>query len=183
MPMRPDRPSVGGREVRLAGVLDDGEMVARGDALDRQHVRGLSIEVHGHDRARARSDRGGGRIGIEGEAVRIDVGKDRPGAGHHDRQRRVGRGERRRDHLVAGADVERSKRQRDRIGAGTDADGVSRAHRGGEFGLERRHFRTEHEPAARDHATDGVVHRLGIVARRQRVEADRHAPVAAGGSR
>ena len=56
-PDRADGPAAGGRQMRLAAVLDDGEVVARGDALDRGHVGGLAVQVDRQDRARARSDR------------------------------------------------------------------------------------------------------------------------------
>ena len=101
-----------------------------GDALERVHVGGLAVEMHRQDRARARRDRGRGRVRIERQPLGIDVGEHRPRAGHHDGERRVGRRERRRDHLVARADVERAQDQRDRVGAGADADGV-RAPAGG----------------------------------------------------
>ena len=71
-------------------------------------------------------DRGLGRRRVERQAIGIDVGEHRRGAGHHDRQRGERRGERRRDHFVARTDAERAQRQRERVGARADADGVRR---------------------------------------------------------
>ena len=107
---------------------------------------------------------------IHRQSLGIDVGKDRTRAGHHHRQRGVGRRQRRGDHFVAGADVEGAEDQRDRIGAGADADRVRHAAGGGEFAFERLHFGSEHEPAARDHPIDGGANRRRIFAGRQRVK-------------
>ncbi len=164
--------------MRLAAVFDDGQVVARRDARDRGHVGRLAVEVHRQDRAGARADALGNPIGIDGGALRIDVGEHRPCAGHHDRQRAVRRRQRRRDHFIAGADPERAQDQRDRVGARADADGVRGAGRGGEFLLEGGDFRPEHEPAARDHAIDRASHLAGVLARDQRHERD---PVRAHG--
>ena len=102
---------------------------------------------------------------------RVDVGEDRPRAHHHHRQRRIGRRQRRRDHFVAGPDIERPQNQRDRVGAGADADGVRGAHRRGEFRFERFDLGPEHEPAARDDAFDRHAHGCRVVGfRRERKE-------------
>ena len=92
--------------------------------------------------------------GIERQPLGIDVGEHRPRAGHHHRQRGVGGGKRRRDHLVAGADVERAENQRDRVGAGADADRVRALARRSELAPRSLDLRAEHEPAAGDDAVD-----------------------------
>src|ERR1700687_3169521 len=53
---RTDRPPGCGRQVGLAAVLDNRQMVARRDALDRRHVGGLAVQVDWQDGARAWSD-------------------------------------------------------------------------------------------------------------------------------
>ena len=103
--------------------------------------------------------------GIERHPLRIDVGEHRPRAGHHDRQRRVRRRERRGDHLVAGADPERAERDGERIGAGADADRVRRGAGRGELALEGVELGPEHEPAALQHARDCRLHDFGVVGR------------------
>jgi hypothetical protein len=114
----------------------------------------LAVEVNRHDRARVRADGLLDPRRIEREARGIDVRENRTRAGHQDRQGRVGGGQRRRDHFVAGADVERAEDERDRVGPRADADGMAAAHRRREFRLERLDLGPEHEPAPRDHAID-----------------------------
>ena len=91
-------------------------------------------------------------------------------------ERRIGRGERRGDDLVAWADTQRAQSDRERIGAGADADGVRRAARVGELLLERLQLGSEHEPAARDHALDGRLVAAEILRRRQLQEGDQRFP-------
>jgi hypothetical protein len=123
--------------------------------------------VHGHDGGSPRRDGGRGGVRIEREAVRIDVREYRPRARHHDRQRRVGGGQGRRDDLVARADSERTERNRERIGSCSDAGRLGRAARSRELALERVQLRSQHEPAARDDPIDGAPQVRRIFARRQ----------------
>ena len=91
------------------------EVVARGDRVERRHVGRLAVEVHRQDRARARRrsprsiarrvDRAAARGSMSantGRAPAIMIAS----ADVRGRQRR-------RDHLVAGADAERAQDQRD----------------------------------------------------------------------
>ena len=100
------------------------------DCASRQALRAAACRRPGRRdapagmRARARRDRGRGRSGIERQAFGIDVRKHRTRAGHHHRERGVRGRQRRRDHFIAGTDVECAQDQRDRVGAGADADGV-----------------------------------------------------------
>ena len=151
-----DRTPFAGRQVRLAAVFDDGEVVARGDLGDGAHVGRLTVEVHRHDRRSVRRHGRGRCVRIERQAIGIDVGKNGAGARHHDRERRVRGRERRRDHLIARPDAKRAQRDRQRIGAGADAYGVGRLTGGRELVFESFELRTENEPAARDDARDGV---------------------------
>ncbi len=100
---------------------------------------------------------------VERVALGIDVGEHRARPDHQDRQRRVGRRERRGDDLVAGADAKRPQDQGDGIGAVADANGVRRARCGGKFRLERRDLRAEHEPAAADDPLDGGANGVGVL--------------------
>jgi hypothetical protein len=141
--------------VRLATVLDDQEAVSIGDLHQRRHVGRLTVQMHRHDGLRPRRDRGSCRGGGQRQPVGIDIGKHRPRADHHDRQRGVGRRYRCGDDFVTGAHVERPQRQRERIRAGVHADGVDRIRCGGELLFECLELGAEHEPPARDDALDG----------------------------
>ena len=99
--------------------------------------------------------------------TRIDVGKDRPGTGHHDGERRIGRRQRRGDHLVAGRDARRAQRNGERVGAVADADRMARAGRRRELALERLELRAENEPSSIDHPRDGGIDRRPVRAGRQ----------------
>ncbi len=99
-------------------------------------------------RARARRDRGGHRLRIDGQPHRIDVGKHRARADHHDRERGVRGRQRRRDHFVAGPDAERSQDQGDGVGSVADAHRMRNPARRRKFRFERAHFGAEDEPAA-----------------------------------
>ena len=169
-----DRPSAGGGEMRLTAVLDNGEMMSRGDVLDRGHVGCLPVEMNRHDGAGAGTDRAFDAGRIDGQPRRVDIGEDRARACHHDRERRVRGGERRRDDLVAAADAERSQDERERVRAGADADRVCRAASASELRFERLDLRSKHEPAARDDAIDRRADRVGVFSRREAEE--RNAP-------
>ena len=110
--------------MRLRRILDEREVVPGGDGFERAHVGRLAVEVHGHDCLGARRDGRFGRAWIKRQAIGINIRKDRTRTSHHHGERGVGRRQRRRDHLVAGTDVEGAQDQGDRIGARADADGV-----------------------------------------------------------
>ncbi len=111
-------------------------------------------------------------FGIHGEPGGVDVGKHGPRADHGNRQGREHGRQRRRDDLVARPDAEGSQRERDGVGARADAHGVGRVRGGGKLAFKRLDFRTQHEPAALDHAIDGASDLASIVARRQGQEPD-----------
>src|SRR5881396_1671588 len=66
--------------------------------------------------------------------------------------------------------AESAQCERDGVGAVADADGVRRASRGGEFRFERLDFRSQHEPAPRDHPVDRAPHVRRIFTGRKRHE-------------
>ena len=171
---RPDRAARGGRQMRLAAVFDEREMVACRDALERHHVGGLAVQMDRQDRSCPRPDGPLDGAGIEGQAIRIDVGEYRARPRHHDGERRVRGRERRRDDLVAGTNPEPAKDERDGIGASPDADGVRRTRRGSKLRLEGLNLGAEHEPAAGDDPIDGLADVRVVIARHERHE--RHAP-------
>ena len=167
---RADWASVRHRHVGLAAVLDHREVMPRRNPFDRSHVGGLAVEMNRHDRAGPGSYGRNDAFRVDREANRIDVGEHGTRAGHHDRQGGVRCGERRGDHLIARPDAERAQHERDGVGAVADANGVRRASRGGEFRFERLDFRSQHEPAPRDHPVDRAPHVRRIFARRKRHE-------------
>ena len=63
------------REMRLAAVFDERQVVSRRDPLDRGHVCRLAVEMDGHDRARTRADGAFDLLGVAREPRRIDVGE------------------------------------------------------------------------------------------------------------
>src|SRR5438093_6105766 len=75
-----DAPAVVARAVGLAGILDDGDVVASGDRQDGIEIRGPAVEVHRHDCPRARGDRGFDALGVEVGGSGTDVHEHRPGA-------------------------------------------------------------------------------------------------------
>ena len=96
--------------VRVRAVLDDRQPVAVGDRRQAVHVGHLLAQVHRHDGARARRDRGLDGIGVDRPALRFHVHDHRQRSGC---DRGVGGGgerQRRHDHLVAPADPERLQR-------------------------------------------------------------------------
>ena len=88
--------------MRLRRVGHQRRADAVGDPLQGRQIGGLPEQVHRRERARAQADRVGGRGGIEGEDLGVDVGQHRHAAGEHHRGGGGEEGERRHDHLVAG---------------------------------------------------------------------------------
>ncbi len=146
---------------RLSRVFDDREPMLARDCVERVHVGHLAVEVHRHQRLHdaasaavhepvaddlafareRRGDRGRGEI----ERRRIDVAEERPCAEPRDDAGRREEGERRRDDLVARADVERHQRDEQRVGAGRDADSEGRLRVGRDLFFELRDVRSENE--------------------------------------
>ncbi len=155
------------RKMGLAAVLDNGEAVPLRDGRDGRHVGRLAVQVHREDGGGAGRDGGLDRGGIDRQPPRIDVGEHRPRAGHHAGQRRVGRGEGRRDDLVARADPQGAKDDRDGIRPRADAHAERRAAAVGERPLERLDLGPQHVPAALDHPADRGLDGGTILARRE----------------
>src|SRR5213079_1912974 len=60
-----DAPAAVARAVGLAGILDHGEVVTRGERQDGIEIGGPAVEMYGHDRPRARGDRRLDALGVE----------------------------------------------------------------------------------------------------------------------
>ena len=149
--------------MRLATILDDGEIVTRRDRGDRDHVRGLAVEVHRQYRSCPGRDRRGSRLRVEREPLRVDISKHRPRAGHHDRERGIRCRQWRRDDLVPRTYAERTKRDCERVGPGPDADRGWCLAGIGEFLLEGVEFRPQDEPAPREYSIDGRPNRAAVL--------------------
>ena len=101
-----------------------------------------------YDRLRARRHRGNRLRRIDVEGDRIDVDQHGPGTKPRDG---AGGGEkrvRRRDHLIAGLDVEHHQREQHGVGARRQRDGMAHAEHRGELVLERVDLRAHDEPLA-----------------------------------
>ncbi len=136
--------------MRLRTILDEMQAPAFADVADEVHLRGLPVEVHGNDRARAWGD-----PPLEGRRVQtmkfIDVDE-------HDARARLGHGfggrdpaHRGDDHLVAWPDAEHPQHDIDRIRAVGDADTVLRSARPRIAVLEHLHELPADEGGALDY--------------------------------
>ena len=146
--------------VRVRAVLDERQPVPVGDRRQPIHVGHLLAQVHRHDGARARRDRGLDGIGVDRPALRLHV--------HYHRQRSrcdrsVGGGrerQRRHDHLVAPADPERLQRHLHRNRPVHHHDAVCRALVGGEprreLGVTRAWLRPAADLPVQHHIRHGV---------------------------
>ena len=64
--------------MRLAGVLDEGEIVARAELQQGIDIGRLTVEVNGDDRPGPRADRGRDLADIEGRRLLVAVDEHRP---------------------------------------------------------------------------------------------------------
>ena len=169
--------------VGLRRVLQQRQPVPLADLRERPHRGRVAEQVHRHDRARARRDRGLHGGGIEVERLVLDVGEH----GHRtDRGDRLGRcveRERRADDLIAGLDAQRAQRDQQRVRAVADADPVRHAQMLGERALDLGDPRAEDEAARLDHLGDragDLLAHLGVL--RMRVhQGDGHVPDGSNG--
>ena len=141
----------------LTGILQHGQPMFLGDDTNLVHVRRLTVEVHRNNGPRPAGDRRGQASGVE--VVRLRIVIDQYGHRPHLGDRQGGGDERvgRKDHLVAGADVEGPQRQGQRVESGAHAHAVLDPAELGELLLEGAHLFTEHEGVAGQHGLDGRV--------------------------
>ena len=120
-------------------------------------VGGLAEDVDGHHGPRALRDRRLGRVRVEAQGHRVDVGEHRRRAAACDRL--SGRVERERgaDDLVARADLERVEHEHERVGAVGAADRVLHAELLGGLALERLDLGAEDEATALERARERLL--------------------------
>ena len=154
--------------VRLGGVLDDGQPVARREGEDRVHVGRQAVEVHGHDRPRPVGAERFELRGVDRERPRVDVGEHRDPVLVHDRGGRCEERERGDDDLVARFHADGRDRGVQCGSAAVDRDRVGAADVGAELLLEQADLLVGHPAEAprshrRRHRVDVVVvdHRPG----------------------
>ena len=176
-----------GRPEGLGGVLDQRDPMPVGQLPEGAQVGGLAEDVDGHHGPRALRDRRLGRVRVEAQGHRVDVGEHRRRAAACDRlggrEERVGGGH----DLVPGADAERLQAQLERIGAVCDGHRVPVADRRRHLHLERPHVGAEDEPAGVDHVADELLYlgqqilvlRLDVHQRNRHKEAESRRPTAA----
>ncbi len=99
------------RQVRLCAVLDQHDAVFVGQRTQLSHGRWLPEQVHRDDRPGPARDLLPDGVNVQVAAVRLDVGEDRDGVLHHDRQHRPGVREAGGDDLIAGFGIDRRDRQ------------------------------------------------------------------------
>ena len=124
-------------------------------------------EMDGKDRLGARTDSRSNVLVIEVHRSGVYLREDRRSAAAGDRLCGRIEGERRTDHLVAGADPERVHHEDECVGAVGDADGLLYAEILRRFAFEGGHVRPEDELAARQHALDRLAEprQQGVVLR------------------
>ena len=126
---------------RLRRILDHRQAEAA------QVGRGPAEEVHRHDRLRLLGDPALDVGRVEVQRDRVDVGEHGRRAAPRDRLGRRVEGERRADHLVAGADAHRVEHEHERVGAVRAADRLLRPEQLRCFALEGLDLGAEDEPA------------------------------------
>ena len=150
--------------MRLAGILDDDEVVPGRQVEDGIHVGHLPVEMRGDDcRHRAASalaqhavgpqvasafglQIGAQPLGIHGIGALVDVDEIRPRAGLRDRLRSGDEGERHRHHGVSGPDTRPDQREAQGIRAARHSDAKPRVAELREVALKSLDHGTTDEP-------------------------------------
>ena len=174
-----DRPPLVDGAERLAGIVDQCNLMALADRLQFFQLARIAEDVDADDGSRAWCDRRLDGRRVEVERARVDIGEDRRRAFV---DRAVGRRDervRRRDHLVTGLDAGRDAEQVQAGGAAGDRRCVRRLHRRGKRLLEAVDRRAERQPARPQHLDDELLLPLVEPGRRQ---PDLPRPVRRGGS-
>jgi hypothetical protein len=135
-PERADHTAGVTRSQALGGVADQCQVLGAADRLQPSVIGATAVDVDGHQRPRARSDRGFHAIGVDAEADRLHVYEFDVGAGHPHRIGGGREGQIGDQHLVAWADPGRHQRQRNRRGSAGHGDGVACAHQRRDPALE-----------------------------------------------
>src|SRR5579871_4690622 len=142
--------------VRLAGVLDPGQLVSASDFHDGIHVGHLTKQLHWNNRFGPRSDGGFQQLRVHRVRALVHVHKDRLGPGIGDGfggcEKRAGNS----DDFIASTDSQRQKRQPNRFRTAAETDGESRSAKGGKLLLKARHKWAAREGSAIDDLLDGA---------------------------
>ena len=158
--------AVARRAVRLRRVLDQQQPVPPGQRRQRRHVGQLAVQVHRHDRARARSDRRFHAGRVEIEAQRIGLHRHRHQPVLADREEAGDEGVAGHDDLVALAERAElpvaAQDQRQRIQPVAHAHRMAHAAVGGELALEGGQFLAHDVPARVDHPRGGRLQLVGM---------------------
>ena len=154
------------RAVRLAGILDEDEVVPSRQLEERVHVGDLPIQMHRNDgRHRAASALAhhptrppvGGALGLQVDSqllgihrvgARIDIDEIRPRADLRDRFRRRDEGERHRHDGVSGLDARRDQGEAQRVRAAGDSNAHLRLAELRKVALEFLHHGAADEPGS-----------------------------------
>ncbi len=138
----------------LRGILDHAQPVLAGNGVQAVHVHRQARQVHRHDGARARRDRGLDGIQVEIARARVNVDEHRPRAHcqHH-----VGSGDPgdwRGDDLIARPDIGNAQRDFHRCRAVGEGAHRASAEQVRQRGLEGLHLRAGGDPARGQHLAD-----------------------------
>ncbi len=143
---------------RLCCIFDDRNAVTPAQREQRVHLGALPVDVHRHDRLRARRDRARNLRHVEIVSMRIDIDEHRPRAEPRDTTPGRKKAERRRDDLAAGADVEGHHRKQQRIRTGSTTDRIFRVTILGNRAFQPAHFIAEHKALRLQHTFNCRAH-------------------------
>ena len=142
-----DRAAVVGRSRRMSRVFDHGYAVTLGGCAKRGDIERRAREMDWNDELGSLGERRFDAIRSRHQCVDVDVDEHRRRAPEHDEIDRRNPRHRRRDHLVAGPDLERVEQQ---VHAGScrgQRNRVTAIHRGRELRLELCAFAAGSDPA------------------------------------
>ena len=137
----------------LTGVLDDGNVVMRGDLHQPDHVDDLAGQLHRHDRPGFFGNRGLDVIDIHAERV-VTIHQHRRRTGFGNRAYRRDKGIRGGDDFISMADAQRLERKLERVGSRAHPDGVAGADQFREAPLELGNRFAQGKIAGRDQPSD-----------------------------
>jgi hypothetical protein len=143
--------------VRLAGVLDEHQLLLARERQQRVHVRRVAVEMDRQQRLRARRDRPRGGRRVDVERPRVDVDEYRGSARLQNGERRKGGRDRGGDDLVTRADAARPQREVDGVGAVAHAPPRGARRAPAPARARRLRPRAEDEEARVEHAGDRAV--------------------------
>ena len=157
-----DHPAAKGRGQGMGCVLDHLQPMVAGQRSDRLHVAGEARDMHRHDGAGARRDRGRHPCRVDGHGRGVDIDQHGRRAHLDDGERRGDEGVGRGDDLVTRADAERLQRQQQSHSVGVHRDGMDiGADEAGEVRFKFPDLGAAGQPAGAEALDDG---RNGVLA-------------------